>query len=249
MKIEWEKVLALIWNSWWGKTTLIKLLAWYIKADSWEILVDWQKLSETSLKSYYQNIWYLTQEPSVFDGTILENLLYGVEQPHPTLSLKERDNTNPHAFGIPLDKGDKNRGRDVWQKHLENIISLAKCEFIYDLPKWIETEIWERWVRLSGWQRQRLAIAKIMLKNPKIIFLDEPTSALDSFSEEQVSESLHNLFVWRTVIIIAHRLQTVKKADKILVLESWKIVEEWNHNSLIEQNWIYKKMLDLQSGF
>jgi len=221
LKIAWWKVLALIWNSWSWKSTLVKLISGYIKSNSWKIIIDWQDLSEVNLKSFYRNIWYLTQEPSVFDGTILENLMYGMST----------ENENIHSI------------------QLKNIIFLAKCEFIYDLPKWIETEIWERWIRLSWWQRQRLAIAKIMLKDPKIIILDEPTSALDSFSEEQVSESLHNLFTWRTVIIIAHRLQTVKKADKILVLESWKIVEEWNHESLVIKDWIYKKMLDLQSGF
>lgn len=75
-------------------------------------------------------------------------------------------------------------------------------------------------MRLSGGQRQRLAIAKIFLKDPKIILLDEPTSALDSFSEEKVSEALHRLFEGRTVVIVAHRLQTVKQADEILVFES-----------------------------
>ena len=87
------------------------------------------------------------------------------------------------------------------------------------------------------------------MKNPEIIILDEPTSALDSFSEEQITKALNNLFAWRTVIIIAHRLQTVKHADKILVLKDWEVAEEWNHDELISQEWIYKKMLDLQSGF
>jgi len=102
--------------------------------------------------------------------------------------------------------------------NLEAIISLAQCQFIYDLPNGLDTEIGERGVRLSGGQRQRLAIAKIMLKNPEIILLDEPTSALDSFAEEEVTKALNNLFQGRTVIIIAHRLQTVKHADEIIVL-------------------------------
>jgi ABC-type multidrug transport system fused ATPase/permease subunit len=79
--------------------------------------------------------------------------------------------------------------------------------------------------------------------------LDEPTSALDSFSEEEVTKALENLFQWKTVIIIAHRLQTVKKADEIIVLEWWKIVEQWSHNQLVKYWWQYAKMLELQSGF
>ena len=135
------------------------------------------------------------------------------------------------------------------KKDLDEAIKKAKCEFIYDLEDWINTEIWEKWIRLSWWQRQRLAIAKIFLKDPKIIILDEPTSALDSFSEEQITKSLNNLFNWRTVIIIAHRLQTVKNADNIFVLENWEIKEEWTHTKLVKLGGIYKKMLDLQSGF
>lgn len=88
-----------------------------------------------------------------------------------------------------------------------------------------------------------------MLKNPKIILLDEPTSALDSFSEEEVTKAFNNLFQWRTVIVIAHRLQTVKKADRIIVLDHGKIVEEWNHDSLVKSGGVYAKMLELQSGF
>ncbi len=212
------KVTAFVGNSGSGKSTLVKLISWYIRANSWDIIVDWQKISETSLKSYYKNIWYLTQEPSVFDGTILENLTYAIS-------------------------------RELKPWELDRVISQSKCEFIYELPQKEFSHIWERWVKLSGWQKQRLAIAKIMLKDPHIIILDEPTSALDSFSEEQITNAMNNLFKDKTVIIVAHRLQTVKHADNIIVLDNGQVVEEWNHKTLIHKNWIYKKMLDLQSGF
>lgn len=218
LEITWWKKLAIVGPSWWGKTTLIKLLSWYIHKNSWEIIIDWQNLSDLSLKSYYQKIWYLTQEPSIFDWTIYENLTYAIDW-------------------------------KVDEKELEKVLKLSKCDFIYNYEKWIQTEIWERWVRLSWWQKQRLAIAKIMLKNPKIIFLDEPTSAMDSFNEDEVSEALYNLFKWKTVIIIAHRLQTVKHADRIIYIENWAIIEDWTHGELVKLWWKYKKMLDLQSGF
>lgn len=88
-----------------------------------------------------------------------------------------------------------------------------------------------------------------MLKNPNIILLDEPTSALDSFNEEQISIALHNLFNGKTVIVVAHRLQTVKQADKILMFEHGNIIEQGTHDQLVKLNGKYKKMLDLQSGF
>lgn len=216
--ISWWTKTAFVWESGWWKSTLIKLLAWYMKVNSWDILIDWQKLSKIKLSDYYKHIWYLTQDPSVFDWTILENLTY---------ALKVKPS----------------------EEEISKCIKLSKCEFIYEFKKWLETEIWERWVRLSWWQKQRLAIAKIMLKNPNIILLDEPTSALDSFNEELINIALHNLFKWRTVIVIAHRLQTVKEADRILLFENGKVIEDWTHRELIKLNWKYKKMLDLQSGF
>ena len=134
-------------------------------------------------------------------------------------------------------------------EELERALHLAGCDFIADLPHGIDTEIGERWIRLSGGQKQRLAIAKIFLKNPEIIILDEPTSALDSFSEEKISHALRTLFHDKTVIIIAHRLQTVKHADEIIVIESGRVVESGNHTKLVSQNGYYAKMLELQSGF
>ncbi|MCH2188914.1 ATP-binding cassette domain-containing protein, partial [Candidatus Gracilibacteria bacterium] len=181
---------------------------------------------------------YLTQEPSVFDGTVYDNLTYALE------SFPNPSDTAPTPNPSP-----KGRGESEFEQHLHHIIKLAKCEFIYDFPEGLQTEIGEKGIRLSGGQRQRLAIAKIFLKDPKIIILDEPTSALDSFSEEQITQAMRNLFKGRTVIVIAHRLQTVKNADHIYVIEDGQVIEEGTHSSLTKKKGIYKRMLDLQSGF
>lgn len=224
-EILWNKKTALVWISGSGKTTLVKLIAWYLSLNEWTIEVNGQDIEKTSLQSYYKHIWYLTQEPSVFDWTIKDNLMYAVSE------------------------------KEITENQLDQVIQLAQCSWIYDLKDWLDTEIGEKWIRLSWWQRQRLAIAKIMLKDPSIVLLDEPTSALDSFAEEEVTKAMNNLFEWRTVIIIAHRLQTVKHADEIIVLwnEEWKvgtqILERWNHESLVNKWWFYAKMLELQSGF
>jgi len=216
--IEGKKKTALVGASGSGKTTLVKLISGYLTANSGSIEIDGQSLSEISLKSYYKHIGYLTQEPSIFDGTIRENMMYAIT-------------------------------KEVSEKELEQAIVSAKCDFIHKFKKGLSTEIWEKWVRLSGGQRQRLAIAKIFLKNPEIIILDEPTSALDSFAEEKITEAMHNLYKNRTVIIVAHRLQTVKNADAIIVMDEWKVIESWSHKNLIKKNGYYAKMLELQSGF
>lgn len=134
--------------------------------------------------------------------------------------------------------------RKISDSRLFEVLKLAECEFVKDL----DTQIGEKGIRLSGGERQRLAIAKLMLKNPEIIILDEPTSALDSFSEDAITRALDKLFENKTVIIIAHRLQTVRKADKIYVIENGKIVEEGDHHGLKQKEGEYKKMLDLQVG-
>ncbi len=217
IKISGGKKTALVGQSGGGKTTIMKLLAGYMKPTSWELLIDGQDISKIRLDSYYPHIGYLTQEPSVFDGTIEENLLYGTKK-KPT------------------------------KKEIEQAIELAECHFIYELEDGIKTEIGERWIRLSGGQKQRLAIAKIFLKDPEIILLDEPTAALDSYSEEKVAKAFEHLFEGRTVIVIAHRLQTVKSADDIIVLEKWKIVERGTHKELLKLWKKYAGMVDLQSG-
>ncbi len=216
-QIHWGKKTALVGRSGGGKTTLMKLLAGYMRPMEGKLLVDGQDITDIRLDSYYPHIGYLTQEPSVFDGTIEENLLYSVK-------------------------------RKLQKKEVERAIELAECQFIYDLEHGIKTEIWERWIRLSGWQKQRLAIAKIFLKDPEIILLDEPTAALDSYSEQKVAKAFEHLFVGRTVIVIAHRLQTVKSADDIIVLDKWKIAERGTHEELIKLWKKYAGMVDLQSG-
>jgi ABC-type multidrug transport system fused ATPase/permease subunit len=238
LNLKWWTKTAFVWESGWGKTTLIKLLAGYLRPDNGEIIIDGQKLSEIKLTDYYRHIGYLTQEPSVFDGTIWENLTYALDDVGTdSWSVHDDGTERGHATSVSL------------QSQIEQVIKLSKCEFIYEFEYGLQTEIGERGVRLSGGQKQRLAIAKIMLKNPNIILLDEPTSALDSFNEELVSEALNNLFKWKTVIVVAHRLQTVKNADRILYIEWWRVIEDGTHASLIKKNGKYKKMLDLQSGF
>jgi ATP-binding cassette subfamily B protein len=121
-------------------------------------------------------------------------------------------------------------------------------EFILRLEHGYDTEVGERGVMLSGGQRQRIAIARAILRNAPILLLDEATSALDAESETLVQSALDGLMVGRTTLVIAHRLATVLKADRILVLDQGRVVEEGNHQSLVEKGGIYARLASLQFG-
>lgn len=139
-------------------------------------------------------------------------------------------------------------GIDATLEQVQNAAKAANAHnFILNTPKGYYTNIGDRGLTLSGGERQRICIARAILKNPKILLLDEATSALDTESEKLVQESLHALMKGRTTFVIAHRLSTIVNSDKIIVMDNGKIVEEGNHQSLLSQNGIYYKLIELQT--
>jgi len=126
---------------------------------------------------------------------------------------------------------------------------MAKChDFISSLKDGYESYVWERWIKLSWWERQRIAIARAILENKNILVMDEATSSLDSESEKYIQDAMDEVMKNKTCIIIAHRLSTIAKMDKIIVMDNWKIIEKWSHNVLIQnKNWIYHKLWSIQS--
>lgn len=239
LKIEWWKTLALVWHSGSGKSTLIKLILRNYLLNDWNIKIDWQDLAGLKISTFYENIWYLSQEPAVFDGTIKENLMYGMSDKIKTGQPQGITPTENINVGVSL---------VVIQEQLiwEALKNVWLDELIKESKDGLNTEIWEKWLKLSGWEKQRLAIARIFLKNPKILILDEPTSALDSISENKITHIINKAMKDRTVIVIAHRLQTVMEAHKIVVIEKWNIVETGTHKELLWQKWIYSTLVDLQ---
>ena len=138
---------------------------------------------------------------------------------------------------------------DASDKAVRNAAKLAyAAEFIEKLPKGYETLVGERGVKLSGGQRQRVAIARAMLKDAPILILDEDTSSLDSESEKYIQEALWKLMKNRTAIVVAHRLSTIQKMDRIVVLDRGKIAEEGTHKELLAKNGIYASLWAHQSG-
>lgn len=137
---------------------------------------------------------------------------------------------------------------DVTEEELKNAINSAELDgFIAELPKGIETIMGERGVNVSGGQRQRLTIARAFLRNSPILLLDEPTSALDSVTEAGLQRSLNRLSEGRTTIVVAHRLKTIRNADRIFVMEKGKIVQVGTHEELISMEGAYKRLYQQQS--
>jgi ATP-binding cassette subfamily B protein len=166
-----------------------------------------------------QLLTYVPQDTALFNRTLRENIAYNLP---PALSTQE---------------------------HLEEAArrSLAS-EFIDQLPKRFETQVGERGIKLSAGQRQRIAIARALIREKPIIILDEATSALDSESEERIKEAFENLWEGKTVIAIAHRLSTLRNMDRIIVLSKGEIVESGSHDELLAHGGIYKHLWERQSG-
>lgn len=197
-----EKI-ALVWNTWAGKSTIVNLLLRFWDIESWDITLDDISIKTLKKSSLRSHIWVVSQDNSLFNLSIEENLKFA----------------NPKAT----------------QKQIKQALVNAEANFVFDLKDGIKTIIWERWLKLSGWEKQRISIARLFLKNPEILILDEATSALDNITEKKIEKALKKLMKWKTSIIIAHRLSTIRHADKIYMLENWKIVEQGSYNELMNQ--------------
>lgn len=137
------------------------------------------------------------------------------------------------------------------EKDIIKAAKMAKChDFISNLKEGYDTLVGERWIKLSGWERQRVAIARAILENKKILVLDEATSSLDSESEKLIQEAMDEVMKNKTTIVVAHRLSTIMKMDRIIVMDQWKILEEWTHSQLLKKkDGTYKRLWDIQSGW
>ena len=208
-----------------GKSTIMRLLYRFYEIDSGEILIDGQNIQHVTQASLRENIGIVPQDTSLFNDTIEYNIAYG-------------------KFGYSSDKLCKP------VSHAE-VVEAAKQSQIYDFIEKqadkFNTRIGERGAKLSGGEKQRVSIARAILKSPRIMIFDEATSSLDTGTEKQILEQLENSFVNThdkqfTVLSIAHRLSTIANSDKILVLDNGHVSEHGTHIELLQQNGIYAKL-------
>ena len=215
--IEKGKTTAIVGPSGSGKSTLMDLIARFYDPTDGQICIDETPLRDFNLQSLRRRIAFVNQDPMMFHDTLRANIEIGLDRP-----LNEDE--------------------------LHNCLDQAHClQFVADMLDGVDTVIGHGGFRLSGGQRQRLAIARALAQDPEILILDEPTSALDSISEAEVQAALDDLRGKLTTVIVAHRLSTVRDADKILVLESGKIVGSGIHKELLGTCPSYKKLVEIQN--
>lgn len=210
------EMVALVGQSGSGKSTTVDLLLRFYDVDSGKITIDGVDIREYDYKQLRRLIGVVSQEVILFNDTIEQNIAYGM-----------RD-------GIDHER-------------IERAARLANAhDFIMEKPDLYQTQIGDRGIQLSGGQRQRLAIARAMARNPELLIFDEATSALDNESEKVVQEAIDNAMADRTALVVAHRLSTVRNADRIIVMERGKVLEFGNHEELLALDGAYKKLHDIQ---
>jgi len=209
------KMTALVGHSGSGKSTILNLIPRFYQPKNGDITIDGQSIYETTLESLRKNISLVSQETTLFDDTIKNNIKYANE--------------------------------NVSDEEIYEAAKLSNSyDFIENLPNKFETIIGENGVRLSGGEKQRISIARAMIKKSEIILLDEATSSLDSETERKIQEALKLLVKNKTTIVIAHRLSTIQNSNNIYLIDSGKVMDSGKHEELLIKSKLYKNFYEKQ---
>lgn len=217
LEIRKNQSVAFVGESGSGKTTLVNLITGLLPEDDGKILIDDQSLKSLNKRSYQSHIGYVSQDPVVFNDTIYNNVTFWAEKTPENLA-----------------------------KFRKSIEQSSLTPFLEELPQGGETLLGNNGINLSGGQKQRVSIARELYKDIDILILDEATSALDSETEKEIQENIDLLRGQYTLLIVAHRLSTIKNVDKIVLMDKGKIIDTDNFERLMKKQKRFKKMVELQ---
>jgi ATP-binding cassette subfamily B protein len=199
-----------------GKSTVANLLCRMYDVTSGKITIDGQNIKDYQISSLRRQIGYVPQDVFLFSDTIRNNIIFGLDTNFPE----------------------------------EKIIQAAKDADLYEnvirFPDGFQTKLGERGITLSGGQKQRVSIARAIVRDPRILIMDDSLSAVDTKTENAILNSLKRIMINRTTIIISHRVSSAKLADRIIVLDDGRIVEQGTHETLLERNGVYKELYEKQ---
>jgi subfamily B ATP-binding cassette protein MsbA len=212
--------LAIVGPTGSGKSTIAELILRFYDPTEGSVSIDGHDLRELSIHSFRKQIGVVPQDPVLMKGSLGTNIAYGLTDIETQDELDSKIEEAAKIAGIH--------------------------EFIQSLPEKYNSHVGERGVTLSGGQRQRIAIARAIIRNPRILILDEATSSLDLNVERQVQEAMNAAMKGRTSIVIAHRLTTVHNSDRIIVLDAGRLTEEGKHEALMHHGKLYSSLYKLQ---
>ncbi|KAJ3172722.1 ATP-binding cassette, sub-B (MDR TAP), member 4 [Geranomyces variabilis] len=222
LTIKAGSTVALVGSSGSGKSTIIKLVERFYQPSEGTITLDGVELKDLNVTWLRQQTGLVSQEPTLFNCSVRQNILYGLRRP-----VSEYSKAEQNAI-------------------VEEACRTANADFVTSLPQSYDTSVGESGGMMSGGQKQRICIARMVARDPRIVLLDEATSALDTESEKKVQAALEKASVGRTTIVIAHRLSTVKNADMIVVMERGVVVEMGSHDELIARGGAYHGLVEAQ---
>jgi ABC-type multidrug transport system fused ATPase/permease subunit len=211
LTIKAKSVIGIVGSTGSGKSTFLDLLLGLLEPSAGRVIIDGMPLDSNSVRRWQASLGYVPQQIFLTDGSVAENI----------------------ALGVPKDEIDMERVRSVAKAaHVD--------EFVGQLPGGYDSEIGERGLRLSGGQRQRIGIARALYRNPSVLLLDEATSALDNLTEHEIMDTLQSLMGQKTILIVAHRLTTLRLCDEIVLLQNGKITARGNYEELLKTSTYFR---------
>jgi ATP-binding cassette subfamily B multidrug efflux pump len=252
LEIQQGKTVALVGKTGSGKSTLVSLIPRLLDAPDGSVLVDGVPIRQFPIAQLRKAIGFVPQETFLFSDTLAANIAFGVENFEPQ-SRGDAEKTNGKAIGGKVEEVAEAIDSSSASRHLSGVMTVEKAaeiaglaDDVSEFPGGYEQLVGERGITLSGGQKQRTAIARAVMRDPRILILDDSLSAVDTYTEEKILHNLRDVRADRTTLIVSHRVSTIRDADLICVLHDGRIIERGTHGELLELDGEYADLYERQ---